>query len=62
MGLLRKLLWFALFVGLTLCFVILFEYGTTDYLKNLPKNARAEVAAFQAFTAPAKLRTNDGAK
>ena len=62
MGLLRKLFWFALFLGLTFCFIVLFEYGTKDYLENFPKNARSEYAAFQAFTAPAKIRTNDGTK
>ncbi len=62
MGLLRKLFWVALFAVFTLSFVILFEYGTKDFIKDYSKNAKSEYARFQAFTAPAKLKTQDGNK
>lgn len=60
MGLLRKLFWFSLFVAFTFCFVVLFEYGAKDFFKNFPKNAETEIARFQAYTAPAKLKSDDG--
>jgi hypothetical protein len=37
MALLRSLLWFALFVMLTFCFVVLFEYGPRDFAKGAQK-------------------------
>ena len=62
MGLLRKLFWVALFIGLTFSFVILFEYGTKDFFKDYTKNAKVEYANFQAFTAPSKAKSVDGPK
>ncbi|GEM_PF-1599760 len=35
MTLIRSLFWFALFVFSTLCFVVLFEHGTTNFSKNM---------------------------
>jgi hypothetical protein len=32
--LIRKLFWFAMFLVATFCFVVLFEHGTTDFVKN----------------------------
>ena len=32
MALLRGLFWFVLFVFFTFCFVVLFEYGTRDFV------------------------------
>lgn len=34
MALIRKLFWFVLFLVSTFCFVVLFEHGTTDFVKN----------------------------
>lgn len=34
MALIRKLFWVALFLVSTFGFVVLFDYGTTDYVKN----------------------------
>ncbi len=37
MVLLRGLFWFALFVVLTFCFVVLFEYGPRDFASGAEK-------------------------
>ena len=39
MGLIRKIFWLALFVISTLCFVVLFEKGTTNFVPNVQKQA-----------------------
>ncbi len=62
MGLLRKLFWVALFIAFTFSFVVLFEYGTKDFIKDFPKNAKAEYARLQAYTAPSKPSQSDGVK
>lgn len=35
MTLIRKIFWVALFVVSTFCWTVLFDYGTTDYSKNM---------------------------
>jgi len=62
MTLLRKLFWLALFAAFTFLFVILFEHGTKDYFKNLPKNAATEWASIKKFSEPTKLKESDGTK
>ena len=37
MALLRSLFWFALFLVLTFCFVVLFEYGPRDFASGAQK-------------------------
>ena len=37
MALLRKIFWLAVFVIATLCFVVLFETGTTNFVPNVQK-------------------------
>ena len=37
MSLLRGLFWFVLFVFFTFCFVVLFEYGTHDFVSGFQK-------------------------
>ena len=37
MSLLRGLFWLALFVFFTFCFVVLFEYGTHDFVPGFKK-------------------------
>ena len=37
MALLRGLFWFALFLVLTFCFVVLFEYGPRDFSSGAQK-------------------------
>jgi hypothetical protein len=62
MGLITKLFWAALFVGFTFSFVVLFEHGSKDFLKDFAKNAKIEYASFQEFTAPSKAKSTDGNK
>jgi hypothetical protein len=45
MALLRGLFWFALFVFFTFCFVILFEYGTSDFANGF----QTEFARVKSF-------------
>jgi hypothetical protein len=37
MALLRSLFWFVLFILLTFCFVVLFEYGPHDFANGVQK-------------------------
>jgi hypothetical protein len=37
MALLRGLFWFVLFIVLTFCFVVLFEYGPPDFANGVQK-------------------------
>ena len=37
MALLRGLFWFVLFIVLTFCFVVLFEYGPQDFANGVQK-------------------------
>ena len=45
MAFLRGLFWFALFLFLTFCFVVLFEYGPRDFATG----AQKEYARVKAF-------------
>jgi hypothetical protein len=45
MALLRGLFWFALFLVLTFCFVVLFEYGPSDFASG----AQKEYARVKSF-------------
>ena len=45
MALLRGLFWFALFLVLTFCFVVLFEYGPRDFANG----ARKEYSRVKSF-------------
>ncbi len=40
MALLRKLVWLAIFLIFTLCFVVLFEKGTANFIPNVQKQAQ----------------------
>lgn len=56
MALLRGLFWFVLFVFFTFCFVVLFEYGTHDFVTGFQKEfERAKTYVMDASKpAPAK--------
>jgi hypothetical protein len=55
MSLLRGLFWLALFVFFTFCFIVLFEYGTHDFVPGFKKEYERVVAFVkQADKAPAK--------
>ena len=45
MAVLRGLFWFALFLVLTFCFVVLFEYGPRDFVNG----AQKEYARVKSF-------------
>jgi len=45
MALLRGIFWFGLFLVLTFCFVVLFEYGPRDFAKG----AQKEYARVKSF-------------
>jgi hypothetical protein len=45
MALLRGLFWFGLFLILTFCFVVLFEYGPSDFANG----AQKECARLKSF-------------
>ena len=45
MSLLRGLFWLVLFVFFTFCFVVLFEYGTHDFVSGFQKESE-RVKAF----------------
>ncbi|HEY4283951.1 MAG TPA: hypothetical protein VGM62_12870 [Chthoniobacterales bacterium] len=45
MALLRSIFWIALFLFFTFCFVVLFEYGTTDFVPGF----KTEFARLKGF-------------
>jgi hypothetical protein len=58
MSLIRGLFWLVLFVFFTFCFVVLFEYGTHDFVGGFQKEfERVKTFAQKAIeTPPAKAR------
>ena len=49
MALLRGLFWLVLFVFFTFCFVVLFEYGTSDFVTGFQKEfERVKAYAIEA--------------
>ena len=49
MALIRGLFWLVLFVFFTFCFVVLFEYGTHDFVTGFQKEfERVQAYAMQA--------------
>ena len=54
MSLLRGLFWFVLFLFFAFCFVVLFEYGTTDFSKGFKTEAAKVKAYVMDFNKPAK--------
>jgi hypothetical protein len=55
MALLRGLFWLALFVFFTFCFIVLFEYGTHDFVPGFQKELDRVVAFVkQADKSPSK--------
>ncbi|HEY1582349.1 MAG TPA: hypothetical protein VGF73_04530 [Chthoniobacterales bacterium] len=54
MGLIRTLFWFILFVFFTFCFVVLFEYGTSDFVPGFKKELERVEKFVQEASQPAK--------
>jgi hypothetical protein len=53
MSLLRGLFWIALFIFFTFSFVVLFEYGTTDFRTGFAKEfEKAKAFAVEAVNPP----------
>lgn len=53
MSLLRGAFWLALFAFFTFCFIVLFEYGTSDFSTGFKKEfARAKTFVQQAVNPP----------
>lgn len=40
MGLLRSIFWFVLFLFFTFCFLVLFEYGPSDFASGFQKEGK----------------------
>ncbi len=58
MGLIRKLFWVALTVVFTICFVVLFENGTDNYVDNVQK----QVVEVKTYFAPAPKKPDANGK
>lgn len=56
MGLIRTLFWFILFVFFTFCFVVLFEYGTTDFVPGFKKELDRVTKFVEEAAHPAKKK------
>ena len=54
MALLRGVFWFVLFVFFTFCFVVLFEYGTHDFVPGFQKEFERVKAFAMEAGKPAK--------
>ena len=59
MGLIRSLFWVVLFVFFTFSFVVLFEYGTTDFVTGFQKEFARVTKFVQEATQPAKKKKSD---
>ena len=59
MGLIRSLFWFLLFVFFTFSFVVLFEYGTTDFASGFQKEFQRVSKFVQEAAHPAKKKKSD---
>ncbi len=56
MGLIRTLFWFVLFVFFTFCFVVLFEYGTSDFVPGFKKEFSRVTKFVEEAAHPAKKK------
>ena len=59
MGLIRSLFWVVLFVLFTFSFVVLFEYGTTDFVTGFQKEFARVTKFVQEAAQPAKKKKSD---
>jgi hypothetical protein len=58
-GLIRTLFWVLLFVFFTFSFVVLFEYGTTDFVSGFKKELNRFTTFVQEAAHPAKKKKSD---
>ena len=59
MGFIRTLFWVLLFVFFTFSFVVLFEYGTTDFVPGFKKELNRITTFVQEATHPAAKKKSD---
>ena len=59
MRLIRSLFWVVLFVFFTFSFVVLFEYGTTDFVTGFQKEFARVTKFVQEAEQPAKKKKSD---
>jgi len=59
MALLRSVCWFGLFILLTFCFVVLFEYGPRDFTNGAQKEYARIKSVFVKQTGKIKKTKND---
>jgi hypothetical protein len=57
-GLLRGLFWFVLFLFFTFCFLVLFEYGPSDFTSGFKKEGQRIEQYVQKKISPPKKVTN----
>lgn len=61
MGLLRGIFWFALFVFFTFCFLVLFEYGPSEFVSGFKKEGkRIEQYVENKISPPKKVINPNG--
>ena len=58
MGLLRTLFWCLLFVFFTFSFVVLFEYGTSDFVSGFKKELARVTTFVQEAAHPTKKKSD----
>lgn len=58
MGLIRSLFWFLLFVFFTFSFVVLFEYGPSEFVPGFEKEFNRVSNYVQHTIQPAKKKTS----
>lgn len=59
MGILRTLFWFALFVLFTFSFVVLFEYGPSEFVPGFQKEFERVSHFVQEAAQPAKKKADE---
>ncbi len=58
MGLLRNLFWLLLFVFFTFCFVVLFQYGPSEFVPGFQKELGRVTQYVENLVQPAKKKTD----
>ncbi|MGI8891237.1 MAG: hypothetical protein ACR2G0_10710 [Chthoniobacterales bacterium] len=58
MSLLRNLFWFLLFVFFTFCFVVLFQYGPSDFVPGFQKESGRVISYVQNAIQPEKKKSD----
>lgn len=59
MSLIRSLFWFLLFVFFTFCFIVLFQYGPSDFVPGFQKEFGRVTKYVQETVQPAKKKSDE---